>query len=140
MKIFVNLKQIGKKKNSIDKREYQLKDDIQNIEDLIKAFVKIEVEEFNKRADNLKLIDFLTNQEISDNSQVGKISFNEDYNTKKQDLNKAIENALLSYQDGIYCIFLNEERLTDSLKQEICLKDEDSLTFVRLTMLAGRMW
>ena len=86
------------------------------------------------------MIDFLTNQEIFDNSQVGKISFNEDYNTKKQDLNKAIENALLSYQDGIYCIFLNEERLTDSLKQEICLKDKDSLTFVRLTMLAGRMW
>lgn len=140
MKIFVNLKQIGKKKNSIDKREYQLKDDIQNIEDLIKAFVRIEVEEFNKRADNLKLIDFLTNEQISDNSEVGKISFNEDYNTIKQDLNKAIENALLSYQDGIYCIFLNEERLTDSLKQEICLKDEDSLTFVRLTMLAGRMW
>lgn len=140
MKIFVNLKQIGKKKNSIDKKEYEIKDDIQNIEDLIKAFVRIEVEEFNKRADNLKLIDFLTNEQISDNSQVGKISFNEDYNTKKQDLNKAIENALLSYQDGIYCIFLNEERLTDSLKQEICLKDEDSLTFVRLTMLAGRMW
>lgn len=140
MKIFVNLKQIGKKKNSIDKKEYEIKDDIQNIEDLIKAFVRIEVEEFNKRADNLKLIDFLTNEQISDNSEVGKISFNEDYNTKKQDLNKAIENALLSYQDGIYCIFLNEERLTDSLKQEICLKDEDSLTFVRLTMLAGRMW
>lgn len=140
MKIFVNLKQIGKKKNSIDKKEYEIKDDIQNIEDLIKAFVRIEVEEFNKRADNLKLIDFLTNEQISDNSEVGKISFNEDYNTIKQDLNKAIENALLSYQDGIYCIFLNEERLTDSLKQEICLKDEDSLTFVRLTMLAGRMW
>ena len=62
-----------------------------------------------------------------------------DYNEQKQDLEKAIENALQSYEDGIYRVFVNDEEMGE-IESEIELKEKDELTFVRLTMLAGRMW
>ncbi|MBR6158433.1 MAG: hypothetical protein IKQ27_15870, partial [Lachnospiraceae bacterium] len=58
---------------------------------------------------------------------------------KKPDLQQAIETALQAFEDGIYRVFLNEEELT-ALDQQITLNAEDTLTFVRLTLLAGRMY
>lgn len=140
MRVFVNLKQIGKKRNSVEKREYEIKDDISSIKDLIIQFVTVEVEKFNQRADDISLIDFLTKEEIQDKTYIGKIDFNADYNKKKQDLQSAIDNALQSYTDGIYCIFIGEERLEDDIAMPVSIKADDNLTFVRLTMLSGRMW
>ena len=54
-------------------------------------------------------------------------------------MQQAVENALQSFEDGIYRIFLNDRPL-ERLDEGIRIMDEDSLTFVRLTMLAGRMW
>ena len=68
-----------------------------------------------------------------------QISFNLNYNDTKADLDKAQRNVALSFQDGLFRIFLNENELTD-LNQTISLKENDTLIFIRLVMLAGRMW
>lgn len=135
MKLYVNMKQIGKKKNKVDKMPYEIPDDVKTVKDLICAFVTLCVERFN----NKEMVDFLSAQEIEDKSTVGKIEFQDRENQTKADLEGAISNALLSYEDGIYRIFLNEDELGD-LNSEVVLKQEDTLTFIRLTMLAGRMW
>lgn len=129
------MKQIGKKKNKVDKMPYEIPDDVKTVKDLICAFVTLCVERFN----NKEMVDFLSAQEIEDKSTVGKIEFQDRENQTKADLEGAISNALLSYEDGIYRIFLNEDELGD-LNSEVVLKQEDTLTFIRLTMLAGRMW
>ena len=140
MKIFVNVKQIGKKRNSIEKKEYEISDDIQDIREFIADIVTTEVNEFNQKAEGLRVIDYMTDNEIEDKSAEGKISFNNDYNGKKQNLLMAIENAHKSYEDGIYLIFLNDNRLEDKLDIKLNLKQGDEFTFVRLAMLSGRMW
>ena len=55
------------------------------------------------------------------------------------DPDKAAANALQSYADGLYRIFLNGNPLGE-LETKIKLTEGDCLTVVRLTLLAGRLW
>ena len=139
MKIYVNIKQIGKRKNKIDKKEYEISGKIETVKDLLIEFVTINVKEFNEGLTENDVVPYLTDERINDLSDVGKISFGVDYNGKKQDLQNAIENALQSYEDGIYRVFVNDEEL-GKINDKLDLQENDELTFVRLTMLAGRMW
>ena len=139
MKIYVNIKQIGKRKNKIDKKEYEIKGEIETIKDLLIEFVTINVKEFNEGFTENDVVPYLTDEKINDLSDAGKISFGVDYNGREQDLEKAIENALQSYEDGIYRVFVNGEEL-GKINDKLDLQENDELTFVRLTMLAGRMW
>jgi hypothetical protein len=139
MKVFVNVKQIGKRKNKIDRKKYEISGEIKTVKELLTEFVTINVKKFNEGLIEEDVVPYLTDEKISDLSDAGKISFGVDYNGKKQDLEKAIENALQSYEDGIYRVFVNDEEMGE-IESEIELKEKDELTFVRLTMLAGRMW
>ena len=139
MKVFVNVKQIGKRKNKIDKKKYEISEKITTVKELLTEFVTINVNEFNNGFTENDIVPYLTDKKINDLSDAGKISFGVDYNEQKQDLEKAIENALQSYEDGIYRVFVNDEEMGE-IDCEINLKENDELTFVRLTMLAGRMW
>ena len=139
MKIYVNIKQIGKRKNKIDRKEYEIKGKIETIKDLLIEFVTINVKEFNEGLTENDVVPYLTDEKINDLSDTGKISFGVDYNGKKQDLEKAVENALQSYEDGIYRVFINDEEI-GKINDKMDLQENDELTFVRLTMLAGRMW
>lgn len=135
MRVYVNIKQIGKRKNTVDKEEYIIDDNISTVRDLIEEFVRICVTHFN----NKKVVDYLLSEEILDKSDIGKIDFNDKENKSKQDLQKAVKNAMQSYEDGIYRIFVNENEL-GKIDEKISVKNDDELTFIRLTMLAGRMW
>ena len=139
MKVYVNVKQIGKKKNKIDKKEYEINEEIKTVKELLTEFVTINVKKFNEGSTENNIVPYLTDKKINDLSDAGKISFGVDYNEQKQDLEKAIENALQSYEDGIYRVFVNDEEL-GKINGKATLKENDELTFVRLTMLAGRMW
>lgn len=135
MRVFVNMKQIGKRKNVIDKKQYEIADNIALVSDLIREFVSICVKDFNQE----KIIDYLLEQDIKDNADVGKIGFNDRENKNKQDVVKAIDNAIQSYEDGIYRIFVNDEEV-GALNDSINLREDDTITFIRLTMLAGAMF
>ena len=139
MKVYVNIKQIGKRKNKIDRKEYEIKGKIGTVKDLLIEFVTINVKEFNEALTENDVVPYLTDEKINDLSDAGKISFGVDYNGKKQDLEKAIENVLQSYEDGIYRVFVNDEEI-GKINDKMDLQENDELTFVRLTMLAGRMW
>lgn len=47
--------------------------------------------------------------------------------------------AVQGFEDGLYRVFCGGEELTE-LSEKPKLADGDVLTFVRLTMLAGRLW
>ena len=108
---------------------------------LVAAFVTAEVTRFNARAEvGETALRYLTSEEITDAAVVGKIGFGADYNGQVQDLAAAIENARQSFEDGIYRIFINGDEVGDALDMPVTLHENDEITFVRLTMLAGRMW
>ena len=69
----------------------------------------------------------------------GKLSFGAVYNHTKVDLAVAQENALLAFEDGLYAIFYGENELS-TLTDSIDLSQNKTLTFIRLTFLAGSYW
>ena len=83
MKIYVNIKQIGKRKNKIDKKEYEISGKIETVKDLLIEFVTINVKEFNEGLTENDVVPYLTDEKINDLSDAGKISFGVDYNGKK---------------------------------------------------------
>ena len=139
MKIFVNVKQLGKRRNAVENKEVLLDAVPGTVAELIVAIVIRQVEEYNERLEQNDLLKYLTDEEIKDRATTGKVSFEFNYNGLPADTEKAVRNAMQSFEDGIFRVFLNEEEL-ESSDQIIHLKEEDKLTFIRLTMLAGRMW
>ncbi|MDE7249457.1 MAG: hypothetical protein K2N82_06115, partial [Lachnospiraceae bacterium] len=109
------------------------------VRELIYAVTQAGVEEYNQRMESPELLRYLTSEEIDDKAQAGKISFGVNYGEKRADIAKAQENAVQCFEDGIYRIFLDGEPL-EALDERILITEESTFTFVRLTMLAGRMW
>lgn len=137
MKIIVNVKGLSRKK-VIHQEEMELKNKISTTKDLITELVKINVEKFNKKIDEKDILSIMTNENIAKAARIGKIG-DEVHRDKKANLEKALDTAYLAFEDGLYCIFINDEQ-TEKLDDSLNLKDGDILTLIRLTMLAGRMW
>ena len=137
MKIIINVKGLSRKK-VIYQEEVELKNKISTTKDLIKELVKINVEKFNKKIDERDILSIMTNENIAKAARIGKIG-DEVHGDKKANLEKALDTAYLAFEDGLYCIFINDEQ-TEKLDDSLNLKDGDILTLIRLTMLAGRMW
>lgn len=81
----------------------------------------------------------LSNAQIDDMAHIGKIAFGIVYGEKAPDVGKSIETAMLGFQDGLFRVFLGDTELTE-LDEKLELQEGDMVTFIRLTMLAGRMW
>ena len=137
MRIIINVKGLSRKK-VIHQEEVELTDNISTTKDLITELVKINVEKFNKKIDDKDILSIMTNEYIAEAARSGKIG-DEVHGDKKANLEKALDTAYLAFEDGLYCILVNDEQ-SEKLDDSLNLKDGDILTFIRLTMLAGRMW
>ena len=76
---------------------------------------------------------------VIEGALAGKVSYGEPMDDRKADAEKAVLNALQCFDDGIVALFADGVRYTRR-EEEIPLKDQSEVTFVRLTFLAGRMW
>ena len=137
MRIIINVKGLSRKK-VIHQEEVELINKVSTTKDLITELVKINVEKFNKKIDDKDILSIMTNEYIAEAARSGKIG-DEVHGDKKANLEKALDTAYLAFEDGLYCIFINDEQ-SEKLDDNLNLKDGDILTFIRLTMLAGRMW
>lgn len=139
MKVLVNMKKLGSRRNSITQVPYELEPVPTTVRELIIQMVSICVHDYNTRMESQELLKNLSQAEMEDKAAAGKISFGVNYGEKKAEEDKAIANALQCFEDGIFRIFCGTEQL-QKLEDTITLTEESELTFVRLTMLAGRMW
>lgn len=139
LKITVNLKQVGKKKNAVREVVYQVPGEPESVRELIESVVAVCVEEYNERADAVETLQYMTKEQVEAGALAGKVGFGLHYGEKKAELQAAVENALLSFEDGIYRIFMDGRTLKE-LDEKIKITEESKLTFIRLVMLAGRMW
>lgn len=140
MNIRVNVKQLGKKKDKISGAIFYLENKPSTVRELITECVKTCVKEYNQRIDAGEMaVKPLDEQQIKDMSEVGKIAFGLNYGDKKADLNKAIDDALLAYEDGLFRIFIGMDD-AGTLDDEISILDDSEVTFIRLVMLSGRLW
>ncbi len=137
MVISVNLKKIGKKKNKIEKENFYLENNPKDVRELLIEVVKTSVNKYINEKDSV--IDYLDLRQIKDKEEAGKITNGQSYDDRIPNLNDAIQNALSSFEDGIVRVFLEGVELVD-LDQELDLVDGSNITFVKMIMLAGRMW
>ena len=144
----VNIKQMGKKGRRIKPVPFEYDRCPETAEELIEETVKIMLSTFKerqKKSTEENIPDVLSEETIKSMAEIGKVAFGYIYNEKEQDEAKAIETAKLAFIDGMVRIFINGEEA--EYKDEniesgtpINLSEDDEVTFVRLAMLAGRMW
>lgn len=139
MQIRVHVKQLGKKKRAVEPVIYELEREPVTTEELIVEMVKTCVRDYNRRRENQELLQALSSQQIADQAESGKISFGINYGEQSADPSQAVENALQSFDDGIFRIFQDMEELTERT-QKLQIQETTVFTFVRMTMLSGRLW
>ena len=148
MKIFFEQKKPGRVRQTIKPVLIELGNTPSTVSGLIEETVRICVEAFNRKAidapdrENLDADEshnVLSQQEIENLADTGRIAFGIVYNGNMEDPDKAVANALQCYEDGLLRMFLNGNPLGD-VNEKIELKEGDCITVVRLTLLAGRLW
>lgn len=135
----INVKGIAKKKPRIEVQVLPLEASISNVGQLLEAVVRHSVREYNARKSHGDILTVLGREEIEDRAETGKIGFGVNYGNKKAAISKAVENALQCFTDGLVVVFVDGEKKTD-LKDVVVMTEGMELTFVKLSMLAGRMW
>lgn len=138
MKINVNMKQIGSRKNAVAPQIFELPVRPDTVGELIIIITGICVDEYNKKVNSNEIVP-MTDDQINSMSAIGRFVFGINYSGKIQDKDAAVKNALQCYEDGLFRIFINDEEAGEA-DESINLSENDTLTFIRLTMLAGRMW
>ena len=139
MNVYIKLKSAGKRRPVLNSIPYILPDGISSLRQLIEVIVRQEVDEYNNRGMENMLVPFLTETEISDQSTVGKISFGRLYSDKNANHEKAVETALQGFDDGLFRVIVGKTEATE-LEKPLEIHEDDTLTFIRLTFLAGRLW
>lgn len=136
----IHLKQIGQRKQKVVPVEYEYLPVPRTVRELIAQTAAACVDAYNERVRRgTWQANLVTEEQIADMADVGKIAFGINYGGREQDTGRAVDNALQSFEDGLYRVFLNDREL-EKLDEKLDLQAGDSLTFIKLTMLTGRMW
>ena len=139
MEMKVNVKSVSGKRNRITTVSVHYSREVLSVRELIEETVIYCVNEHNSRMENTELMSALLPAEIADKAAQGKISFGTIYGENHPDLQKAQADALEAFSDGAVAVFADDRRLEDE-EEILDLTQITSLTFIKLVMLAGRMW
>jgi hypothetical protein len=137
MELTLQLKRLGKKK--VKQVPFTLQETPKNLKELLIGCVKHQVEAFNKKRLEVNVIGFLSPAEIQEQAQSGKVDFGEINNKDLANLEKAIDNVLLAFKDGLFVVFVDDNEITD-LKTPLELTSDSVIAFIRMTFLVGTYW
>ncbi len=147
MELKVQIKQAGKRENKTIAAKLFIKDRPDTIGRLITQTVKATYARHYEKADmiqafengDLREVIVYSEEEIENKATSGKIDFGFLKNDKKTSEKKAVETALQAFCDGLVAVFIDGERY-ENIEDKISLTGEETITFVKLTMLTGRLW
>ena len=142
MQIQISIKQLGKKRPALGAKSINiglLEGMAYALHDVLREVMTQQVEEFNQKREENNLFTYFKKDALEQAASIGRVSFGEIYNNEKADLNKAIDTIFLAFEDGLIAVFVDDVQL-ESLEQTIRLTSESTVTFIRLTFLAGSIW
>jgi len=141
MQLLRRVKQAGRKRDLIGARTIDVGDIGARtlVRVLLTAVVRQQVTAYNERHAEENLLPFISATDIAQQAVTGKVGFGKLYNENKADVNMAIDTALQAFEDGLFSLFVDEDECT-SLDQPVVLTSSSTLTFIRLTFLAGSFW
>ena len=132
MRIYINMKQAGSRRNVLAKKPYEIPDDISSLQELLEALVRSEVQAYRERQENGEVLQMLGAEEIQAQAETGKVSFGRIYSDKKIDEEKAVNNAW-------YAVGLGEEYPEDVTAVPTS-EDESTDSNVRKELINGRIY
>lgn len=134
--IYARMKKIGKQKNELlVPVPFTLDSKPQTVRELLISLTKLGVKLYNAREDAGQILTYLTKEEIMAQAARGKITSGLRGGADAVE-EKAIENTLQCFEDGIYRVFAGDKELT-ALSDAIPWTEDLVFTFIRLTMLSG---
>ena len=139
MLIRVSLKHMGNIGKKVKEHPFLLSKTPGTLRELIEEAVHTCLASYRERKKNSASPTPLTEEEWSGMREVGKFAFGVSDDTREVSEERAIQSAVDAVRDGLVRVFRGTEELTD-LDQKIQLTEGEVFTFVRLTMLSGRMW
>lgn len=137
MNLRVRVKQLGSRRDKIGEIMFPVENNPTTVRELIGECVTTSVNVFNDHLKNSGGV--LSDSRIEAMSEAGKIAFGIGFNNKEQDIRKALETAYQGYTDGLFRIFIDDIEAGE-IDDRISVTEENVVTFIKLTMLAGRMW
>lgn len=139
MQVYVRVKALGKRKDVLPPKPYELPEEIGSLRELLTAFVEVEVDRYNSKDTEAPLLSCLTAEEIEAQAEAGKVGFGRLWSDKKANKAKAVQTAIQAFADGLVRVLMNDTELTE-LDEPLSVHEGAVFTFIRLTFLAGRMW
>ena len=137
--IYVTIKHMGNVTKKVKEYPFVLGKTPRTFRELIEESIKSCIDAYKTRATNAKAPAPLTDEQYDGMREIGKFAFGVHYNENEIDEAKAIQTAIDAVTDGLVRVFKGNDEITD-LDAEIEISESDVFTFVRLTMLSGRMW
>lgn len=140
MKININIKGVSNKQNKIKKLVYDYPSkNPYTMADFLKETVQICLENYESSTENAEVMKMFSKEEIEDAAASGKVLFGVHFNQKKPDPQKAELNAIQAFEDGMVAVFIDGVQY-ENIESVIDLKEGSEVVFVKLSLLAGRMW
>ena len=133
----VQLKRLGKKK--VKQLPLTLEVTPKNLQELLVACVKNQVDAFNKKRQEVNVVGFLSPPEIQEQAQSGKVDFGDLANKDLAVEQDAIDNVLLAFKDGLFVVFVDGDEVA-SLDAPLQLTQDSVVAFIRMTFLVGTYW
>lgn len=139
IQIYVSLKHMGNITKKVKEYPFVLGKTPRTFREFIEESVKSCIDAYRARANNAKDPAPLTDEQFDGMREIGKFAFGVHYNENEIYETKATQTAIDAVTDGLVRVFWGNDEITD-LDAEIEITEGDVFTFVRLTMLSGRMW
>ena len=139
IQIYVALKHLGNVTKKVKEYPFLLGEKPRTFRELIEEAVISCIDAYRTRAINATNPAPLTDEQLDGMREIGKFAFGVHYNENEIDEAKAIQTAIDAVTDGLVRVFQGNNEITD-LDAEIEISEGDVFTFVRFTMLSGRMW
>lgn len=134
--IYVKMKKLGgQKRAALHAVPFALDEKPDTTRALLIGLTRLGVRQYNARKDAGQILAYLTREEIEAQASRGKITSGLHGGADAVE-DKAIENTLQCFEDGIFRVFAGEVELT-ALSDKILWENDLVFTLIRLTMLSG---
>ena len=137
--ILVALKHMGNVAKKVKEYPITLENRPTTFKELIEETVKSCLAAYTARAEAAVSPVPLTEEQYEGMREIGKFAFGFHYNENGVSEEKSIATAIEAVTDGLVRVFKGTEELRD-LNEKISIIENEVFTFVRLTMLSGRMF
>ncbi|HEX3315162.1 MAG TPA: hypothetical protein VHR72_09750 [Gemmataceae bacterium] len=107
------------------------------LRDILERVVRHEVAAFRKRQRDNRFHRALTERDIAEGAEKGKVdSGGREFKAKRVDPDAAVAAALQAFEDGLYLVAIDGQECK-RLDEEVALGAESRIAFIRLTLLSG---